>query len=188
MSELSPRARALMQQASKGGGPPVRQRQAVRRGVMAAVLVPAVAWAAVAKFVVAGLMVACATAGAIVVAPTVGAQSRVEPAAMRERPINTSAGLGSGERGHARELESLDRSVRALDSEQFAEALAEAREFTRAFPQSQFVTEAQVVEVLALCGLTRFEEARASAARLPPSSGSNPAVRRLEDSCARVLD
>lgn len=276
MTTLSPKARELMRQASRGGGPTDRQRQALKGAVMAAVLTPTVAGAATVNLVLAGVLAAAAgaglTAGAVsvwrlavrppapsahvrtVVPPTAaGAASSTTPDDQRPTPVppappappiapagealsphrapgareteprrldevpaptvqdepaplphgfpgaapgGGSAGstpapvpeVGSRSTGGAAglplEMEALDRAVRALDAERFDEGLAQAREFLRHFPRSELVTEARVVEVLALCGLERVDEARAVAASVPLSEAWNPAVRRLESSCA----
>lgn len=100
-------------------------------------------------------------------------------------PSQSSLGPRAEEEGLRVELLSLDRAVKAVDAERFQEALSAARAFRGRYPTSDFLTEAGVVEVLALCGLARVDEARAAEAALPATAAQNPVVRRLENSCAR---
>lgn len=232
MTELSPRAKELMRQASRGGGPTDQQRRALKRTVMGAVLAPAVAAAATTKFVLTGLLVG-AIGGAGIAAsvvfsgharrseppaaetrlppqtPPVAAAAppapqatqegtpapiavespRVAPSVRQQRALPQSvpeigAPLASDATGLALELQTLDRAIRAVDADHFDEGLVAARGFLRDYPASEFAIEARVVEVLALCGLSRVDEARQAAGRLPAAASRNPAVRRLDDSCA----
>jgi hypothetical protein len=236
MTELSPRAKELMRQASRGGGPTDQQRRALKRTVMGAVLAPAVAAAATTKFVLAGLLVGAIGAGGIAASVVFSSHARrSEPPAAEARVIGSSVEAtptapvvsaapspeatpvpskkplaveapeaspsvrqqalprsapeigtppASEATGLALELQTLDRAVRAVDADHFDEGLVAARGFLRDYPASEFAIEARVVEVLALCGLSRIDEARSAAARLPPGASLNPAVRRLDDSCA----
>lgn len=80
----------------------------------------------------------------------------------------------------ARELAALSGAMGAVDSRQFAVALEQLSTYRAAFPSGALGTEAGVLEVMALCGLGKVEEARTAAHSLP---SNNPAVRRLERSC-----
>ncbi len=116
--------------------------------------------------------------------PAVAARVREAPPLPAPEPPARAPRAADPE-GLRRELEALDRAVRAVDEERFAEGLAAARAFQGQYPRSEFATEARVVEVLALCGLARVDEARSVSAALPTSAAGNPALRRLEHSCAR---
>lgn len=115
-----------------------------------------------------------------IAAPRAAVTPAIEAPSSTPSPPSVSV---NGRAGLAREMEMLDRAVRAVESERFDDGLSEAREFLRHFPGSELVIEARVVEVLALCGLSRPEEARATAASLPTAAAGNPAMRRLENSC-----
>jgi hypothetical protein len=80
----------------------------------------------------------------------------------------------------SREVAALSSAMGAVDGKHFAAALDQLTNYRAEFPVRALDTEASVVEVLALCGLGRVDEARAAAASLP---ANNPAVRRLERSC-----
>ena len=80
----------------------------------------------------------------------------------------------------SKEIAAVSRAMGAVDAKTWAVALAQVSAYRATFPAGALETEASVVEVLALCGLGRVDEARAAAASLP---ANNPAVRRLERSC-----
>jgi len=80
----------------------------------------------------------------------------------------------------SKEIAAVSRAMGAVDAKTWAVALAQVSSYRATFPAGALETEASVVEVLALCGLGRVDEARAAAASLP---ANNPAVRRLERSC-----
>jgi len=82
----------------------------------------------------------------------------------------------------AKEVAALAGAMGAVDGKQFAVALEQVSGYREAFPKGLLETEAGVLEVLALCGLKRVDEAREAARSLPVN---NPAVRRLERSCIR---
>ena len=80
----------------------------------------------------------------------------------------------------SREIAALSGAMGAVDSKTYAVALEQLTQYRSAFPTGLLETEASVLEVLALCGLGRVDEARAAGQSLP---ANNPAVRRLERSC-----
>ncbi len=80
----------------------------------------------------------------------------------------------------SQEVAALAGAMGAVDNKQFGVALQQLQTYRAAFPTGALETEASVLEVLALCGLNRVDEARAAAKSLP---ANNPAVRRLERSC-----
>lgn len=82
----------------------------------------------------------------------------------------------------AKEVAALAGAMGAVDGKQFTVALEQVSGYRDAFPNGLLETEAGVLEVLALCGLKRVDEAREAARSLPVN---NPAVRRLERSCIR---
>lgn len=80
----------------------------------------------------------------------------------------------------SREVAALSGTMNAVDAKQFSVALEQLVGYRAAFPHGALETEASVLEVLALCGLGRGDEARAIGRMLPVN---NPAVRRLDRSC-----
>lgn len=234
MSELSPRAKQLLQSASKGGGPTEAQRKAVKRGAMAIGVASTLAAAATTKFLIIGLAIG-ATGGALAVVglrgsstpveaqpvvvpvqqtppsevvqepaveppppppppPAQIAQPRIDPPRV-EKPKLTVPSVREAPPPPlppapistlARELSALDHAVRAIDSGQFEQGLNEARLFLREFPKSELAIEARVVEVLALCGLSRIDEAQSIVSGFPLESRRNPAVERLTNSCVEL--
>jgi hypothetical protein len=82
-----------------------------------------------------------------------------------------------------RELGTVAGAMAALDAARFSEALETVIRYRETFPTGALITEARVLEVLALCGLGRRDEAQRAAAAIGPAEGNNPAVRRLSRSC-----
>lgn len=219
MSELSPKAKALMRQASRGGGPTDPQRRALKVAVLGSTA-SAVAAAATTK-VLLSLLVAV-VGGGVLVATRAGHPSSPElpdetaapaavppPVARTAKPVQVSVARTNAQPAPnnqpkrdvkptvpvelaptpvptslALELDALERAVVAVEAKRFDEGLRLARAFLKDFPASEFVIEARVVEVLALCGVSRVDEARRAAGQLPSGASENPAVRRLDDSCA----
>jgi hypothetical protein len=108
------------------------------------------------------------------------------PPGVRERPAPPLPPSPAPISTLARELAALDHAVRAIDAGQFEQGLSEARDFLEEFPESELALEARVVEVLALCGLSRVDEAQSIVSSFALESRRNPAVRRLENSCVEL--
>jgi hypothetical protein len=81
-----------------------------------------------------------------------------------------------------RELALLQRAHAAYRAGQPVAALELAHEHARAFPHSPLGAQRRTIEVLALCGLGRTQEAKALAGKLRAAAGSN-ALTGLDGSC-----
>jgi hypothetical protein len=82
------------------------------------------------------------------------------------------------------ETELLSRAVAERSAGRNEAALSLLLEFHRSFPRGVLSTEARVVEVLTRCALQDIEGAQRVTRELSAAERGNPAVRRLERSCA----
>jgi hypothetical protein len=106
--------------------------------------------------------------------PVPAAEPQVaEFVAPAREPIDTSASL-------TLEMRAMTNAMNEIDGKRYAAALEQVDAYRARFPSGQLTTEAGVMQVLALCGLGRVEEARAAAEVLPRE---NPTVHRLDSSC-----
>ncbi|MBK7862895.1 MAG: hypothetical protein IPJ65_30655 [Archangiaceae bacterium] len=103
----------------------------------------------------------------------------VPPAPKRPRPpARPLAPMAS-----SAEVLEVKQALAEVSRDRFEAALARVRALSARFPQSLLATEAQTVEVLALCGLQRRDEAEALAQALRRRDPLNPSLRRLDASC-----
>jgi len=85
----------------------------------------------------------------------------------------------------AAELETLEGILRATDEADWNEAQLRLGAYRSRFPLGRLRTEARVLEVLTLCGEGQVDAARALGRALMEAEEMNPAVRRLDRSCAK---
>ncbi len=111
------------------------------------------------------------------------------PSLQEAQPIAPNALVGArGGRAEdpalAQEVASLSGAMADVDAKRFHEALDRLQRYRSEFPSGALATEARVLDVLALCGLGRVDDAKAVVSALPQSAANNPAMRRIESSCA----
>ena len=82
------------------------------------------------------------------------------------------------------EVIALTGVMSAADAKQWPEAMRALDAYDRSFPNGLMRTEADVVRVTVLCGLSQTDEARSLARDLERRDSTNPAVDRLRLTCA----
>ncbi len=83
----------------------------------------------------------------------------------------------------AAEIKALDETLAAIDAGRWAQALDMLARYRASFPQGALATEARTLEVLALCGLGRADDARALGRGLLRDAATSPTISRLRHSC-----
>lgn len=84
----------------------------------------------------------------------------------------------------AAELEAISVILADVENDRWNDARTALQVFHSRFPKAELHIEADSLEVRALCGLHRDEQARALAARLVAEHPMNPSVQRIRNVCA----
>jgi hypothetical protein len=83
----------------------------------------------------------------------------------------------------AAEIQALDKALAEVDAGRWAQALDLLARYRASFPQGALATEARTLEVLALCGHGRTDEAKALGRGLLDGAAASPTLMRLRHSC-----
>lgn len=209
MSELSSKARALVQNGRAGYRPNGEDRQRVLAGLQARLAPPVPApvprglWiAASAALIGAGVAagIALSSKPDVVVPPApvrapIAAPSAVllpvaEPAVVTsvEAPPAVPSSAGPARRPAdrlAEEVALLSQAAKDLRAGRAAEALRALNEHRRRFPAGALSLERRAARAEALCSLGRFAEADTELDALTQSSPSSPLTIRAKRRCAQ---
>lgn len=83
----------------------------------------------------------------------------------------------------AAELEAMSLILADVEDEKFTDAMTALQVFHARFPKAELHVEADSLEVRALCGLHRDQQARSLAERLVAEHPTNPSVQRIRNVC-----